>query len=139
MGQDHSARGNQGELTASGDKALGAYAPMRVVDVGASKMVFLSGLTSGGEAPGDIRAQARIVFGKIAALLAQEGGGLDHLVKITTFLVDIGEYPLYNEVRNALFTSRLPASATVGGAQLVRPGARIEIEGVAVIPKGPAG
>jgi enamine deaminase RidA (YjgF/YER057c/UK114 family) len=27
-----------------------------------------------------------------------------------------------------------PASATVGGAELVRPGARIEIEGVAVIP-----
>jgi enamine deaminase RidA (YjgF/YER057c/UK114 family) len=43
-------------------------------------------------------------------------------------------------VRNALFTAPLlPASATVGGAELVRPGARIEIEGVAVIPQGSAG
>ena len=140
MGEDHPARRDQGELTAAGTKPLGAYAPTRVVDLGAAKMVFVSGITSGGEAPHDTRAQAKIVFGKIAALLAREGGRLDHLVKITTFLVDIRDYELYNEVRNALFASpALPASATVGGAQLVRPGARIEIEGVAVIPKGPAG
>ena len=118
-------------------KVLGAYAPTRTVDLGVAKMVFISGLTSGGEAPNDTRAQAKIVFGKIAELLRAEGGGLEHLVKITTFLVDIREYELYNEVRNALFAGAqaMPASATVGGAELVRLGARIEIEGVAVIPR----
>lgn len=121
----------------AGKKVLGAYAPTRVADLGTAKMVFVSGITSGGEAPNDTRAQAKIVFEKIAALLAEEGGRLEHLVKITTFLADIREYELYNEVRNALFAGlpALPASATVGGAELVRPGARIEIEGVAVIPK----
>jgi enamine deaminase RidA (YjgF/YER057c/UK114 family) len=124
----------------AGKKVLGAYAPTRVVDLGTQKMVFVSGITSGGEAPNDTRAQAKIVFEKIAALLANEGGRLEHLVKITTFLVDIREYELYNEVRNSLFASPLlPASATVGGAELVRPGARIEIEGIAVIPQGSPG
>jgi 2-iminobutanoate/2-iminopropanoate deaminase len=119
-------------------KVLGAYAPTRVVDLGHATMVFVSGLTSGGEAPNDMRAQAKIVFDKMAGLLRAEGGGLEHLVKITTFIADIREYELYNEVRNALFAGAqaMPASSTVGGAELVRPGARIEIEAVAVIPKG---
>ncbi len=118
-------------------KVLGAYSPSRTVDLGPAKMVFLSGLTSGGEAPRDTRAQTQIVFAKMAELLRAEGGTLEHLVKITTFLVDIREYALYNEVRNATFSGMAnpPASATVGGAELVRPEARIEIEGVAVIPK----
>lgn len=121
----------------SGKKVLGAYSPCRVTDLGAVKLVFLSGLTSGGEAPYDTRAQARIVFDKMADLLGAEGGRLEHLVKITTFLTDIREYDLYNEVRNKTFAgmSAPPASATVGGAELVRPEARIEIEGMAVIPK----
>lgn len=121
----------------AGKKVLGAYAPTSAVDLGAVKMVFVSGLTSGGEAPNDTRAQAQIVFDKMAGLLRAEGGGLEHLVKITTYLADIRDYELYNEVRNRLFggARNLPASATVGGAELVRPGARIEIEGVAVIPK----
>ena len=120
----------------AGKKVLGAYSPCRTVDLGVAKMVFVSGLTSGGEAPFDTKAQAEIVFAKIAELLAGEGGGLEHLVKITTFLVDIREYNLYNEVRNRLFAdaSQPPASATIGGAELVRPEARIEIEAVAIIP-----
>ena len=74
----------------------------------------------------------------MAELLGAEGGRLEHLVKITTFLTDIRDYDLYNEVRNKIFAgaSKPPASATVGGAELVRPEARIEIEGVAVIPRG---
>lgn len=120
----------------SAKKVLGNYSPYRVVDLGAVKMVFVSGLTSGGEAPHDTKAQAEIVFAKMAELLQSEGGGLEHLVKITTFLTDIRDYALYNEVRNKTFEGapNPPASATVGGAELVRPEARIEIEGVAVIP-----
>lgn len=122
-----------------GKGILGAYSPCRVIDLGAVKLVFLSGLTSAGDAPHDVKAQAQIVFSRMAELLAGEGGRLEHLVKITTFLADIRDYHLYNEVRNRTFSgmSAPPASATVGGAGLVRPEARIEIEGVAVVPKAP--
>jgi 2-iminobutanoate/2-iminopropanoate deaminase len=123
--------------TPTGKKVLGAYSPCRVIDLGAVKLVFLSGLTSAGDAPHDIKAQAQIVFNKMAELLEAEGGRLDNLVKITTFITDIRDYDAYNEVRNKIFAgaSTLPASATIGGANLVRPESRIEIEGVAVIPK----
>jgi enamine deaminase RidA (YjgF/YER057c/UK114 family) len=45
------------------------------------------------------------------------------------------EYGIYNEVRNQVFAevAAPPASASVGVAELVRPEARIEIEGVAYI------
>jgi len=121
----------------AGKKVLGAYSPCRAVDLGAVKLVFLSGLTSGGEAPHDTATQAQVVFRKMAELLDSQGGRLEHLVKITAFLTDIRDYDLYNEVRNGTFAgaSNPPASATVGGADLVRPEARIEIEGVAVIPQ----
>ena len=121
----------------SGKKVLGAYSPCRPIDLGAVKLVFLSGLTSAGEAPHDTRGQAQIIFDKMAQLLGDEGGRLDHLVKITAFLSDIRDYDAYNEVRNKIFAAagKPPASATIGGANLVRPEARIEIEGVAVIPK----
>ena len=68
-------------------------------------------------------------------LLSKEGGNLSHLVKITAFLTDIRDYNGYNEVRNRIFSefSIPPASASVGITYLVRPEARIEIEGVAVI------
>jgi len=120
-----------------GVPVLGAYSPCHTVDLGPVKMVYISGLTSGGEAPRDTKAQAEIVFRKMAEILEAEGGRLEHLVKITTFLVDIREYALYNEVRNRIFAAvaRPPASATIGGAELVRPEARIEIEGVAAIPQ----
>ncbi len=114
---------------------LGSYSPVRVIPIGTTKLLFISGLTSGGEAPFDIRRQSEIIFGRMSELLAAEGGNLGHLVKITAFLTDIRDYGGYNEVRNRIFGEfpAPPASASVGINCLIRPEARIEIEGVAVI------
>ena len=114
---------------------LGRYSPVRVIPIDTTKLLFISGLTSGGEAPLDIRKQSEIIFGRMSELLAAEGGNLGHLVKITAFLTDIRDYDGYNDVRNRIFGEfpAPPASASVGIAHLVRPEARIEIEGVAVI------
>jgi len=121
---------------ATASKPLGAYSPMRVIPLGVAKIVFLSGITSSGQAPYDMAAQARIIFERMRELLASEGGDLSHLVKITTFLTEMREYDLYNGVRNEMFAgiNPPPASATVGTTQLVRADAKIEIEGVAIIP-----
>jgi enamine deaminase RidA (YjgF/YER057c/UK114 family) len=98
-------------------------------------MIHISGLTSGDKAPNNIAEQTEIIFEKMRALLEAEGGGLEHLVKINAYIVDIREYPAYNAVRNRLFATleKPPASATIGGAQLIRPGLVIEIDGVAII------
>ncbi len=114
---------------------LGKYSALRVVPIGTTRLIFISGLTSGGEAPFDIRKQSEIIFRKMEELLVEEGGNLGHLVKITAFLTDIRDYDGYNEVRNRIFGefSAPPASASVGITYLIRPEARIDIEGVAVI------
>ncbi|HWI15447.1 MAG TPA: RidA family protein [Burkholderiales bacterium] len=113
----------------------GRYSLIRAVPMGAGRMVYVSGLTSGPDAPFDVRAQTQIIFRRMAELLATEGGGLQHLVKITAYLVDMREYGTYNEVRNEAFAAVAtpPVSASVGVSELVRPEARIEIEGVAYI------
>ena len=117
-------------------KPIGAYSPVRIIPIGTTKLVFISGLTSGGEAPYDMAGQAEVIFARMNMLLAEAGGNLGHLVKITTFLTDMRQYPAYNTVRNRVFgaVGAPPTSATVGTTQLVSPDAMIEIEGVAVIP-----
>lgn len=123
-------------ITAKPVKSIGAYSPIRIIPIGTTKLVFISGLTSGGEAPYDMGAQAEIIFARMNALLAEAGGDLSHLVKITTFLTDMRQYAAYNAVRNRIFgaVATPPSSATVGTTQLVSPDAMIEVEGVAVIP-----
>ena len=117
-------------------KPIGAYSPIRIIPIGTTKLVFISGLTSGGEAPYAMTTQAEIIFARMNALLAEAGGDLSHLVKITTFLTDMRQYAAYNAVRNRIFgaVATPPTSATVGTTQLVTPDAMIEVEGVAVIP-----
>ncbi|MGE5523862.1 MAG: RidA family protein [Rhodospirillaceae bacterium] len=116
---------------------LGRYSLLRAVPMGTGKMVYVSGLTSGPDAPFDVRAQTRIIFARIGELLATEGGELSNLVKITAYLVDMREYGAYNDVRNEIFAgiATPPVSASVGVNELVRPEARIEIEGVAYIER----
>ena len=118
-------------------KPLGAYSPVHVVDLGVAKMVFVSGLTAGAEAPADMGGQARVIFDTMRELLAGVGGEMRHVAKITTYLTDMDDYAAYNAVRNDVFggLSQPPASATVGTSRLVRPNYRIEIEAVAVIPR----
>ncbi len=114
----------------------GAFRPYVVTPAGTGKLIHISGLTSGAEAPFDIAAQAELIFGKLETILRTEGGDLASLVKINAYIVDMREYDDYNAVRNRRFAgiANLPASATIGGAQLVWPANRIEIDGVGFIP-----
>lgn len=81
---------------------------------------------------GDIRAQARQAMENVKAVLEEAGARLDNVVKITTFPADMADYPAFNEVRNAYFTTNKPASTAVK-AELVSKDLLVEIEAVAVI------
>ena len=73
------------------------------------------------------------------AILAEDGAGPEHVVRMTWYVVDIDEYRLglaaigaaYKEVMGRNF----PAMAVVEVGALVEPAARIEIETIAVVPK----
>ncbi len=81
----------------------------------------------------DIRLQTALALRHVAAILAAAGGGLEHVVKTTVFLTDLGDFAAMNEVYARAFGTTAPARATVEVAGLPL-GAQVEIEAVAVLP-----
>lgn len=115
---------------------IGKYSQIRVVHIGNTKMLYLSGMATVGEFPFDIEKQAEAIFRRMNQLLNEHGASLKDLVKITAFLADIrGEYQKYNAVRNRVFADVAvpPASSSVGITMNLNAELRIEIEGVAVV------
>jgi reactive intermediate/imine deaminase len=82
----------------------------------------------------DVVEQARSVFENMRAILAAAGCTFADVVKVTVFLTDIADRPLVNPVRQEVFGDTRPASTLVEVSALVIPGARIEVEAVALIP-----
>ncbi|MBX7221150.1 MAG: RidA family protein [Blastocatellia bacterium] len=85
----------------------------------------------------DIRAQTKAVIENIRVILQCAGADLEHLVEVTTFLVDMKDYPGYNEVYNTYFDAETgPTRTTVAVHQLPHPQLVIEIKAVALDPEG---
>ena len=77
--------------------------------------------------------RVRFIFEQIGALLVEAGGTLKNIVKITTFVTDMGEYEKFAKVRAEAFQAPYPASTAIEVGALVKPGLLIEIEAIAVI------
>jgi 2-iminobutanoate/2-iminopropanoate deaminase len=82
----------------------------------------------------DVVAQTRQVFENMRAVLAAGGCGFEDIVKVTVFLTDIDERPLINPLRQEVFGETRPASTLVEVRRLAVPGAKVEIECVALVP-----
>ena len=82
----------------------------------------------------DIKAQTKAVIENIEALLASMDAGLEHVIDITTFLVDMNDFKGYNEVYGNYFDQSGPTRTTVAVAQLPHPNLLIEIKAVAYMP-----
>ncbi|WP_433191927.1 RidA family protein [Nocardia sp. CA-107356] len=82
----------------------------------------------------DIRVQTRAVLDNIRDILAAAGAALDHLVQITTYLVDMNDFGGYNEVYGEYFDHVGPARTTVAVHQLPHPHLLIEIQAMAWVP-----
>jgi 2-iminobutanoate/2-iminopropanoate deaminase len=67
-------------------------------------------------------------------VLAAAGCTFADVVKVTVFLTDIADRPLVNPVREEFFGETRPASTLVEISALVIPGAKIEVEAVALVP-----
>jgi 2-iminobutanoate/2-iminopropanoate deaminase len=83
---------------------------------------------------GDVVAQARQALANVGAVLAAGGCSFADVVKVTIFLTDVDDRPLINPVRQEFFGEARPASTLVEVSGLAIPGARIEIEAVALVP-----
>jgi enamine deaminase RidA (YjgF/YER057c/UK114 family) len=92
-----------------------------------------------GNVVGDFRAQAVQVFENLKAALAAVGASFADVVKLNSYLADIGDLPVLREVRVRYLNAKaLPASTTIAVSGFARPGALLEIEAVAVLPLKPA-
>jgi 2-aminomuconate deaminase len=83
----------------------------------------------------DIRAQTRAVIENIRDILQSAGAGLEHVVEITSYLVNMNDFAGYNEVYGEYFTYEGPARTTVAVHQLPHPHLLIEIRAVAYKPQ----
>ena len=105
----------------------------------AGELLFISGLVGvdrhgalvGGE---DVVAQTRQVFANMRAVLDEAGCRFEDVVKVTVYLTDVDDRPKINPVRQEVFGDARPASTLVEVSRLAVPGAKVEIEAVALIP-----
>ncbi len=81
---------------------------------------------------GDMRTQIRRVFENLVAVAKASGGSLRDVVKLNVYLIDLGHFPLVNEVMTQYFREPYPARAAVGVAALPK-GAAVEMDAVMVL------
>ncbi len=107
--------------------------------VRAGDLLFVSGIVPvdgkgalvGGD---DVAAQAEAVFATLGRVLAEADASAEDVVKLTVFLTDVDDRPSINPARQAFFGETRPASTLVEVSRLAIPGAKLEVEAVAVLP-----
>ena len=85
-----------------------------------------------GQMPETTPEQARQSLTNIRNILEAAGSGLDRVLRVGIFMVDLADFKAVNEVYATFFTGACPARSTVQVAALPL-GAKIEIEAVAEI------
>jgi 2-iminobutanoate/2-iminopropanoate deaminase/2-aminomuconate deaminase len=121
------------------------YAPAIEV-TGASQILFLSGATASPlyhqhphvpeehVQPDDIEEQTRRAMESIKSILDARGLTWSNVVKVTKYVTDMREADAMHRVMNSYFGVYRPASTLVCINNLSSPGARVELDMIAVGP-----
>jgi enamine deaminase RidA (YjgF/YER057c/UK114 family) len=87
----------------------------------------------------DLAGQFRQVLVNTLAILAEDGAGPEHVVRMTCYVTDIAAYRQslagIGAAWRELMGRNFPAMAVVGVTALVEPRARIEVETTAMVPE----
>jgi 2-aminomuconate deaminase len=135
----------EGKLVAGKAKPLGRYSHIKR----AGDFLIVSGTSSrraddtiagatvdaAGAVDLDIRAQTKAVLENVRDILRSSGAGLEDVVEVTTYLIDMKDFPGYNEVYGEYFAQDAPARTTVAVHQLPHPHLLIEIRALAYKPE----
>jgi 2-iminobutanoate/2-iminopropanoate deaminase len=121
--------------TPSAPASAGPYSPA----VRAGDWLALAGQvgidpSTGSLAGGGVGDQTRQAMANVAAVLGDCGATLADVAKTTVFLVDMGDFPVMNEVYADAFAGHRPARSTIAVAALPL-GARVEVEVWAYVPR----
>jgi 2-iminobutanoate/2-iminopropanoate deaminase len=114
--------------TEKGPKAIGPYSQA----IRANGFIFTAGQVAfdpatGQIVEGDVSAQTVRVLENLKAIVEAAGSSLDHAVKATVYLKDMGDFAAMNEVYARYFAKNAPARSTVEAARLPRD-VRVEID-----------
>lgn len=83
----------------------------------------------------DIGAQTKAVIENIGDLLKSVGADLSHVIDMSTFLVDMKDFKIYNQVYGTFFNNQTgPTRTTVAVYQLPHPNLLIEMKAIAYLP-----
>jgi len=93
--------------------------------------VDADGALVGGE---DAAAQARHVLAEIGAILAAGGCGFSHVAKVNVYVTDVADASRLEPLHREAFRDARAAATLVEVTGLAVPGARVEIDAVAVVP-----
>jgi len=107
------------------------------------RTIYTAGLVGWNEeekfADSDIAGQLRQILANMLALLAEDGAGPEHVVRMTWYVVSRDEYVGALSEIGAAWREHMgrnfPAMAVVEVSGLVEAEARIEIEAIAVVPE----
>ncbi|MGD9535837.1 MAG: Rid family hydrolase [Alphaproteobacteria bacterium] len=127
-------------ITPKGYKWLDGRAASAAVRCG--NLLFVSGQTAtdgdlAPEALGDVKAQARIAFAKLRAVIEGAGGTMDDILDIMSFHTDPRDIDAVLEVaRDWLPEGRYPAWTAFGSTGLQRPGILVSIRAIAHLGQG---
>jgi enamine deaminase RidA (YjgF/YER057c/UK114 family) len=113
-------------------------------EVSGGKTLYISGQVAKDKdgqvvGKGDIVAQFRQVCENIKALLLARNGKMNDLVKLTLYVLDVGDYKAHikeiGAVYREYFGKHFPAMTLVGARDLfdANDGCLIEIEGIAIL------
>ena len=82
---------------------------------------------------GDFESQVRQVYVNLKNILEEAGGGLNNIVKMTTYLTHFNYIETYRSVRNEYFPEPCPPNTLLIIESLALPDYMIEVEAVAVL------
>jgi 2-iminobutanoate/2-iminopropanoate deaminase len=108
--------------------------------VRAGGLLFVAGILPADESGAlvgadEVVAQAEHVFAELGDILLAGGSSFEDVVKVSVYLTDINDRPLVNPVRQRVFGATRPASTLVEVSALAVPGAKIEVDCIALVPQ----
>ena len=117
------------------DKAPAAVGPYSQ-GVCCGELIFTAGQipldpASGQLVDGPFEEQVYQVLRNLSGILSTGGSDLNHVLKFTVYLTDLGNFPVLNQVFEKYFAQDPPARSAVQVAALPL-GAEVEIEAIAV-------
>lgn len=118
----------------NGPPAAGPYSHAVI----AGDMLYVSGQgplarDGSGVVRGTFEEETRRTLDNLKAIIEDAGSSMEQVVKVTAYLLDIGNFAAFNQVYKEYFVDHYPARTCIQAAKLPA-GIQVEVEAIAIVP-----